>query len=274
MPATQTEKGQRLQALHQRPGAFLIPNPWDAGSARILAGLGFEAFATSSGASAGVHGKRDGRLTRELALAQCRAVAEAVDVPVSGDLENGFADGPAQVAETVCLAAAVGLVGCSIEDFSGNPSQPLYDLSFAAERIAAAAEAARALPFRFTLTARAENYVRGKLDLDDTIRRLQAYEQAGADVLFAPALPDLVAVRQVCASVTKPVNFMVAVRGKSFSVAELVDAGVKRISFASSFYRAAMTGLIEAATEAKEKGTFKYIDRTLTTADLVKFFPE
>jgi 2-methylisocitrate lyase-like PEP mutase family enzyme len=274
MPTTQIEKGQRFHALHQQPGAFLIPNPWDAGSARILAGLGFEAFATSSGASAGVHGKRDGRLTREMALAQCRAVAEAVDVPVSGDLENGFADNPAEVAETVRLAAAAGLVGCSIEDFSGNPSQPLYDISFAAERIAAAAAAAEKLPFRFTLTARAENYVRGKLDLDDTIRRLQAYEKAGADVLFAPALPDLAAVRQVCASVSKPVNFMVAVRGKSFSVAELVDARVKRISFASSFYRAAMTGLIEAATEAKEKGTFKYLDSTLTTAELVKFFPE
>jgi 2-methylisocitrate lyase-like PEP mutase family enzyme len=271
---SQTEKGLRFAALHQQPGTFLVPNPWDAGSARILAGLGFEALATSSGASAGVYGQRDGKITRDMALAHCRAIAEAVDIPVSGDLENGFADSPAEVAETVRLAAANGLVGCSIEDFTRKSDSPLYEISLATERIAAAAEAAKSLPFRFTLTARAENYVRGKTDLDDTIRRLQAYEKAGADVLFAPALPDLAAVKQVCAAVSKPVNFMVAIRGKSFSVAELLDAGVKRISFATSFYRAAMTGLIEAATEAKQAGTFKYLDKSLTTAELVKFFPE
>ena len=273
MNTNQTDKGLRFHELHQRPGAFLIPNPWDAGSARILAGLGFEALATSSGASAGVHGRRDGKITRDLALAHCRAIAEAVDIAVSGDLENGFGDSPAAVAETVRLAAAAGLAGCSIEDSTGNASQPLYDLGLAVERIAAAVAAAKSLPFRFTLTARAENFVRGKPDLDDTIQRLQAYERAGADVLFAPALPDLAAVRQVCAAVSKPVNFMVAIRGKSFSVPELVAAGVKRISFASSLYRAAMTGLIEAATEIKQPGTFKYLDKTMTTAELVKFFP-
>jgi len=273
MNTNQTDKGLRFHELHQRPGAFLIPNPWDAGSARILAGLGFEALATSSGASAGVHGRRDGKITRHLALAHCRAIAEAVDIAVSGDLENGFGDSPAEVAETVRLAAAAGLAGCSIEDSTGNASQPLYDLGLAVERIAAAVAAAKSLPFRFTLTARAENFVRGKPDLDDTIQRLQAYERAGADVLFAPALPDLAAVRQVCAAVSKPVNFMVAIRGKSFSVPELVAAGVKRISFASSLYRAAITGLIEAATEIKQPGTFKYLDKTMTTAELVKFFP-
>ena len=274
MKTTQAEKGNRFAVLHQQPGAFLIPNPWDAGSACILAGLGFEALATSSGASAGVYGHRDGKITRDMALAHCRAIAEAVDIPVAGDLENGFGDSPAEVAETVRLAATSGLVGCSIEDFTRKSDSPLYDISLATERIAAAAEAAKSLPFRFTLTARAENYVRGKADLDDTIRRLLAYEKAGADVLFAPALPDLVAVKQVCAAVSKPVNFMVAIRGKSFSVADLVDAGVKRISFAASLHRAAMTGLIEAATEAKQAGTFKYLDKTLTSADLVKFFPE
>jgi len=274
MPTAQRDKGSRFTALHQQPGAFLIPNPWDAGSARILASLGFEALATSSGAAAGVNGRRDGKLSRDQALAQCRAIAEAVDIPVSGDLENGFGHSPAEVAETIRLAAAAGLVGCSIEDHTGDPARLLYEISHAAERIAAAAEAAKSLPFKFTLTARAENFVRGKPDLDDTIRRLQAYEKAGADVLFAPALPDLATVHQVCKSVSKPVNFMVAIRGKSFTVPELIDAGVKRISLAASLYRAAMTGLIEAASEAKQSGTFTYLDKTLTTAELIKFFPD
>jgi len=270
----QLDKGRRFHELHQKPGAFLIPNPWDAGSARVLAGLGFEALATSSGASAGVYGLRDGKITRDMALAHCRAIAEAVDIPVSADLENGFGDSPDEVAKTIRLAAAAGLSGCSIEDSTGNGSQPLYDIAFATERIAAAVAAAKSLPFRFTLTARAENFVRGKPDLDDTIARLLAYKKAGADVLFAPALPDLAAVQRVCSAVSKPVNFMVGIRGKSFSAPELIAAGVKRISFASSLYRAAMTGLIEAATEAKQHGTFKYLDKTITTAELVKFFPE
>lgn len=274
MPTSQSSKALRFTELHHHPGAFLIPNPWDPGSARILAGLGFAALATSSGAAAGVHGWRDGQLTRDQALAHCRAIAEAVDIPVSGDLENGFGDSPAEIAETIRLAAAAGLVGCSIEDFTRNREWPIYDLPLATERIAAAAEAAKSLPFRFTLTARAENFVHGKTNLDDTIRRLQAYEKAGADVLFAPALPDLAAARQICAAVSKPVNFMVGIRGKSFTVAELADAGVKRISFASSLYRAAMTGLLAAATEARQSGTFNYLGQTMTTAELVKFFPD
>ena len=271
---TQTDKALRFQELHQRARAFLIPNPWDIGSARILAGLGFEAFATSSGASAAVLGRRDGKITRDEALAHAHAIASATDLPVSADLENGFGDSPSIVAETVLLAGAAGVVGCSIEDATGDKSKPLYDMGRATERIAAAVQAARSLPFRFTLTARAENFVRGHPNLDDTIKRLVSYEKAGADVLFAPALPDLAAVRAVCSAVSKPVNFMAGIRGKSFTVAELVEAGVKRISFASSLYRAAMTRLVEAVAEVKTSGTFGYLDNTMITPDLNKFFPD
>src|SRR5262245_46207621 len=179
MSRTQAEKASQFQALHQRPGAFLIPNPWDAGSARILAGLGFEAFATSSGAAAATLGRRDGKVSRDEALAHARTIASATDIPVSADLEKGFADDPQTVAETVHLAARAGLIGCSVEDFSGDKSKPLYDISLAAERIAAAAQAAKSLSFPFMLTARAENFIRGNPDLDDTIARLQAYEKAG-----------------------------------------------------------------------------------------------
>jgi 2-methylisocitrate lyase-like PEP mutase family enzyme len=270
---TQNDKALKFQRLHQRPGTFLIPNPWDIGSTRILAGLGFEAFATSSGAAAGVLGRRDGKITREEALAHAGAIAGGTDRPVSADLENGFGDRPEVVAETIRLAAAAGLVGCSIEDATGK-QEPLYEITLATERVAAAVQAAKTLPFRFTLTARAENFVRGKPDLDDTIKRLLAYQNAGADVLFAPALPDLAAVREVCSAVSKPINFMVGIRGKSFTVAELANAGVKRISFASSLYRAAMTGLVEAASEAKQSGTFGYLDRTLPTAEVTRFFPD
>ena len=271
---TQSKKAAQFQALHQRPGAFLIPNPWDAGSTRVLAGLGFEAFATSSSAAAAALGRRDGQLTRDQALAGARAIVQATDLPVSADLEHAFGDSPNAAAEAVHMAAEAGLVGCSIEDSTGDKSRPLYDLELAAERIAAAVRAARSLTFPFTLTARAENFVRGKPDLDDTIQRFLAYERAGADVLFAPALPDLGAVRMVCSAVSKPVNFVVGVRGKSFTVAELAAAGVKRISFASSLYRAAITGLIEAASEASRNGTFGYLERTITTAELNKFLPE
>jgi 2-methylisocitrate lyase-like PEP mutase family enzyme len=271
---TQTAKAERFKALHEGPRAFVIANPWDAGSARILAGLGFTALATSSGASAGTLGRRDGSVTRDEALAHARAIVDATDVPVSADLEKGFGDSPEDAAKTIRAAAQAGLVGGSIEDASGDKRQPIYALAHAAERIAAAAEAAHALAFPFMLTARAENYLHGKADLDDTIRRLQAFEQAGADVLFAPALPDLEAVRAVCKSVKKPVNFMVAIRGKSWSVAELEAAGVRRISLASSLWRAAMTGLIEAGREVHEKGTFGYLDRALPTAEVSRFMED
>lgn len=267
---SQAEKAARFVALHQAPGAFVIANPWDAGSARLLAGLGFEALATSSGAAAGILGKRDGQVTREEALAQIRSICAAVDVPVSADLEKGFGDAPRAAAEAIRLGAEAGLVGGSIEDASGDKERPLYDLAQATERVAAAAQAVRALPIPFLLTARAENYLRGKPDLEDTIRRLQAYEKAGADVLFAPGLPDLAAVRAVCAAVTKPVNFMAGIPGKSFTVAELQAAGVKRISLATSLYRAAMTGMLDAAREVKEKGSFDYLARCTSTPELYK----
>lgn len=271
---TQEDKAVQFERLHRRPGVFLIPNPWDTGSARILTGLGFEALATSSAASAAALGARDGKLTREMALAHARDVVNATTLPVSGDLEDGFGREPKVAAQTVLLAAEAGLVGCSIEDWTRDKEKPLYEIPLAVERIEAAAKAARSLPFPFTLTARAETYVRGRVDLDETIKRLVAYEKAGADVLFAPALPDLAAVRAVCSAVSKPVNFAVGIRDKSFSVAELAAAGVKRISFAASLYRATMTGLVDAATEVKEKGTFGYLQKTITTAELGKFLPE
>jgi 2-methylisocitrate lyase-like PEP mutase family enzyme len=270
----QREKAERFRKLHEGPGAFVIPNPWDAGSARLLEGLGFAALATSSGAQAGVLGRRDGQVTRDEALAHCRAIVAATLLPVSADLEKGFGDAPADAAETIRLAAGVGLVGGSIEDATGSRDKPLYDIAHAAERVAAAVKAARGLPFRFTLTARTENFLRGNPDLDDTIRRLQAFEAAGADVLFAPGLPDLAAVRKVCASVKKPVNFMAGIKGRSFSVAELEAAGVRRISLATSLYRAAMTGLADAAREVKDKGSFGYLERCLSTAELNAFMAE
>jgi len=236
----------------------------------MLAALGYPALATSSGASAGTLGRRDGKVTRDECLAQARAICAAVDVPVSADLEKGFGDSPAETAQTIRLAAEVGLVGGSIEDATGDKERPLYGLVQATERVAAAAGAARALPFPFLLTARAENYLRGNPGLDDTIRRLQAYEKAGADVLFAPGLPDLAAVRAVCAALSKPFNFMAGIPGKSFTVAELQAAGVRRISLATSLYRAAMTGLLEAAREVQDKGSFGYLARCVSTPDLVK----
>ena len=271
MTANQSGKATRFSALHQGPRAFLIANAWDAGSARILAGLGFQALATSSGACAGVLGKRDGQVTREEALDHARAIVQATDLPVSADLEKGFGDTPAAAAETIRLAGQVGLVGGSIEDASGDKDKPLYDGGHATERVAAAVQAARSLPFPFTLTARAENFLRGNPNLDDTIRRLQAFEKAGADVLMAPGLPDLAAVRTVCSALSKPFNFMVGIRGKSFTVAELQAAGVRRISLATSLYRAAMSGLLAAAREVQDKGTFGYLDQALATPDLNTF---
>jgi 2-methylisocitrate lyase-like PEP mutase family enzyme len=270
---TQSEKAARFRALHESPGAFVIANAWDAGSARILAGLGFGAIATSSGAHAGTLGRRDGNVTRLEALEHAHAIVEAVELPVAADLEKGFGDRPEDAALAIRLAGEAGLCGASIEDFSGDPAKPLYPVAQAAERIAAAAEAARRRP-GFMLTARAENFLHGKNDLDDTILRLQAFEQAGADVLFAPALPDLAAVRTVCSAVSKPVNFMVGIRGKSFSVAELEAAGVRRISLATSLWRAAMSGLIEAAREVREKGTFGYLDELVPGAEVGRFMRE
>jgi 2-methylisocitrate lyase-like PEP mutase family enzyme len=270
MSVTQNEKAARFRALHDGPDIFVIPNPWDVGSARVLAGLGFEALATSSAASASAAGRRDGGLTRDQALEHARLIVEATDLPVSADLEKGFGDAPETLAETVRLAAQVGLVGCTIEDSTGNPESPLYDFALAVERIAAAAQAAHALPFPFILAGRAHNLLYPGGTLEDAIGRLQAFEKAGADVLFAPGLPDLAAVRAVCSAVSKPVNFMAGIKGKSFSVAELTAAGVRRVSLATSLYRAAMTGFLDAAREVKDAGRFDFLDRCVATAELNK----
>ncbi|MEP7102416.1 MAG: isocitrate lyase/phosphoenolpyruvate mutase family protein [Burkholderiales bacterium] len=258
---TQAAKAERFAELHRGPGAFVMPNPWDAGSALILAQLGFEALATSSAACAMALGRRDGEITRDEALAHARLIVLATELPVAADLENGFGHAPADAAMTIRLAGEIGLCGGSIEDASGDAAKPLYDFNHAVDRVAAAAEAARAHPFTFTLTARTENFLRGNPDLDDTIKRLQAFEKAGADVLFAPALPNLDAVRTVCASLTKPVSFMNSIKGKWFSVVELAAAGVRRVSLATSLYRAAMSAFQGAAREVRETGTFGYLDR-------------
>ncbi len=266
----QHARAARFRELHAG-GTFVIANAWDGGSARVLTTLGFAALATSSGAAAGTFGRLDHDISLEESLANARLICESTDLPVSADLEKGFGDAPADAAHAIRRAAEVGLVGGSIEDSTGAKDAPIFDAGLAAERVAAAVEAARSLPFPFTLTARAENFLHGRADLDDTIRRLQAYERAGADVLFAPGLPDLDAVRTLCASVGKPVNFMAGMPGRSFSVADLAAAGVRRISLATSLYRAAMTGLIAAAREVRDAGTFGYVERNVTTPEFIAY---
>ena len=268
MRISQREKADRFQALHNGPGAFVIPNPWDIGSARMLAGLGFQALATSSAASASAVGRKDHELSREESMEHARLIVEATDLPVSADLGKGFGDSPEAVAQTIRMASEAGLVGCTIEDASGRPDNPLYDTDLAVERIVAAVEAARSLPIPFMVTARAHNLLFPNPSLEDTLTRLQAFERAGADVLFAPGLPDLKAVRDVCAGVAKPFNFMVGIKGKSFSVRELAEAGVKRISLATSLYRAAMTAFLAAAREVKDAGEFSFLDHSVATAEL------
>ena len=266
--SSQHEKARHFRALHERPGAFLIANVWDGGSAAVMAGLGFEALATSSAACAATLGKLDGEVTREEALAHARLLVAVSALPVAADLEKGFGDSPEVVAETIRLAAEAGLVGGSIEDASGDARTPIYPLTQAVERVAAAAQAAHRMSFPFLLTARAENFLHERPDLEDTLRRLQAFERAGADVLFAPGLPDLASVRTVCSALSRPVNFMVGMRGKSFAVADLAAAGVRRISLSTSLYRAAITGLIGAAREAREAGRFGYVE-TIVRGDEV-----
>ena len=269
---SQSDKAARFRALHAAKDTFIIANAFDAGSARVLAGLGFAALATSSGAFAGTLGRRDGKVTRNEALAHAKAVVEAVDLPVSADLENGFGHEPAVAAETVRLAAGTGLVGCSIEDATGAQDKVIYDFDAAVERIRAAVAAARAQAFPFTLTARCENFIRGNPNLDDTIKRLKAYEQAGADVLMAPGLPDLAAIKAVCGALGKPFNFMAGIKGRSFTPRELAAAGVKRISLATALYRTAMGAMIAAAKQAKD-GDFGFIDTALATPELNAYFP-
>ena len=272
MATTQSDKATTFRALHQGPGAFLIANAWDAGSARILAGLGFPALATSSGAKAGVLGKRDGKVTREEALANARAIVDATDLPVSADLEKGFGDAPSAAAETIRLAAGVGLVGGSIEDATGDASKPIYDFALAVERVQAAVEVARSLPFRFALTARAENLLHGRLDLDDTIKRLQAFEKAGADVLYAPGVRDLAAIRAVTSAVSRPVNVVMSAADPSLTLAQLAQAGVKRVSVGGALSRLALAAFLHGAREMRDKGGFTWVRDTVPSQDLKPVF--
>jgi 2-methylisocitrate lyase-like PEP mutase family enzyme len=268
MSITQAKKGERFAALHAEGGLFVIPNPWDAVSARLLERRGFHALATSSAAAAALLGRADNTITRAEALAHAQLIANAVDIPVAADLENGFGREPATVAETIRLAAAAGLVGGSIEDFSGVAREPLFEVGFAAERVAAAVAAARSLEFPFLVTARAENLLHDIGGVDETIRRLQTYEAAGADVLFAPGLRNTADIRRVCAAVKKPVNLMASIAGLGLTLRDLEAAGVKRVSLAASLYRAALTGVDAAAREIMESGTFEFTGRILSGNDV------
>ena len=254
---SQSEKAARFLELHRPGNPLLLPNPWDQGSARVLASLGFEALATTSSGFAMTLGRLDGSVTRDEALAHAAAIVAATDLPVSADLENCFAGDPGGVAQTVALAVEAGLAGCSLEDFTGGESDPIYDIGLAAERVAAAAEAAHAGAVRLVLTARAENYLHGRPDLADTITRLQAYQAAGADVLYAPGLTSLADIRQVVTAVDRPVNVL-AVAGAP-SVGELAQAGVSRVSVGGAFAFAALGALVDAATELRDQGTYGYL---------------
>jgi len=263
----QFEKAQRFRAMHEGP-LFVIPNPWDAGTARLLASLGFGALTTTSAGLAYALGRQDMSVSREEALRNAADIIAAVDLPVAADLENGYGDAPEEAALTITRAAEVGLVGGSIEDATGRSADPIYDFGHAVERVAAAVEAARTLPFPFTFVARAENFLHGRPDLDDTIRRLQAFEKAGADVLFAPGLPSLQAIRTVCASVSKPVNVVLGAKNTPYTLNQLAEAGVRRVSTGSSFARAALTGLRDAALELLGPGTMTYLDRAISSAEV------
>jgi len=265
-----SDNGSVFRQLHYRENALVIPNPWDIGSARILASLGFEALATTSAGFAFSRGVKDGSVSRDAVLAHCREIVGATPLPVSADLENGFGDGPEQVAETIALAGATGLAGGSIEDYTRRANEPIYTFDHAVERIAAAAEAARKLDGDFVLTARAENFLYCQPDLDDTIRRLQAFEKAGADVLYAPGLQNLEQIRTVCMSVSKPVNVVMGLTGTSFGVSTLSASGVKRISLGSSLARLAYGEFLRAAQEISDAGSFTFADRAPGSHEIVR----
>jgi 2-methylisocitrate lyase-like PEP mutase family enzyme len=255
---TQSEKAIAFRSLHARDSAFIIPNPWDIGTARVLAHLGFEALATTSMGYAFSAGKLDNTVGRDEIMAHISEIASATELPVSADLENGFGDEPEMAAETIRLAAAAGVVGGSIEDATGQPDSPIYEIRPAAERVRAAAEAARALPFPFTLTGRAENYLHGRPDLKDTIARLQAYQEAGADVLYAPGLATREDIAAVVSSVDRPVNVVMGLRGVQLSLAELSALGVRRVSVGSALSRTALGAFLRAAREMRDHGTFEF----------------
>jgi 2-methylisocitrate lyase-like PEP mutase family enzyme len=271
MPS-QAEKGLAFRALHERDGAFIIPNPWDAGTARLLANLGFEALATTSAGYAFSVGRRDNTMEREEMLAHVAVIASATDLPVSADLENGFGDAPEYAAQTIRMGAAAGLAGGSIEDMSRDSQRPIYEFEFAVERVRAAAEAARALPFAFTLTARAENYLAGIRDLRDTIRRLQAYQAAGADVLYAPGLTSREEIAAVVSSVDRPVNVLMGLQGARLCLDELRALGVRRVSVGSALSRAALGAFLRAAREMREHGTFTFAEDAVSYRDLNSMF--
>ena len=255
---SQAEKAELFRALHEGPELLLLPNPWDVGSAKLLTWLGFAALATTSGGFAATLGRLDGSVTREEALAHGAELAAATSLPVSADLENAFADEPAGVAETIRMAVQAGLAGCSVEDFTGQPDSPIYDIGLATERVAAAAAAAKAGLVQLVLTARAENYLHGRPHLADTITRLQAYQEAGADVLYAPGLTSLDEIRQVVSAVDRPVNVLAMPGGPA--VPELAEAGVRRVSVGASFAFAALGAVVEAARELREQGSYGFLD--------------
>ncbi len=271
---TQAEKGRIFRALHEGDSAFIIPNPWDVGTARLLAHLGFEALATTSAGFAFSAGQRDNTISREQMMAHVAAIASATDLPVSGDLEHGFGDEPETVAETVRLAAAAGLVGGSIEDSTGRSDNPIYEKELAVERVRAAAEALHSLPFTFTFTARAENYLVGRPDLNDTIARLQAYQEAGADVLYAPGLTSKDDIAAVVSSVDRPVNVVMGLQGVQLSLAALSEIGVKRVSVGSALSRAALGAFLRAAREMREHGTFTFAQDAVSYSEISAIFKD
>jgi 2-methylisocitrate lyase-like PEP mutase family enzyme len=264
----QAEKARAFRALHQRDRAFVTPNPWDVASARVLEALGFAALATTSSGFAISMGQNDGEPGRDAILEHAATLVRATTLPITADLENGFGDRPEDVADTIRAAAAAGLVGGSIEDFTGRPQDPLYELSYAKERVAAAVEAARRLDFPFTLTARAENFFRGRPDLADTIRRLQAYQEAGADVLFAPSLRSREDIAAVLREVNRPLQVLAGSRRLGLSVGELSTMGVRRISVGGLLCRVAYGALIQGAREIREKGTFAFAEEAARARDL------
>ena len=268
----QAEKGRIFRALHERDGAFIIPNPWDVGTARLLAHLGFEALATTSAGYAFSVGQCDQTVGRAASLAYASAIASATSLPVSADLENGFGDAPETTAETVRLAAAAGVVGCSIEDSTGRADHPIYEKEQAMERIRVGAAAARQLPFPFTLTARAENYLHGRADLRDTIARLQAYQEAGADVLYAPGLVRKDDIAALVSSVARPVNVLVGLAGMQLTLAELAAIGVKRLSVGSALSRTALGAFLRAAREMRERGSFGFAAEAVSSAEINNIF--
>jgi 2-methylisocitrate lyase-like PEP mutase family enzyme len=271
---TQADRARQFRALHERPGLFVMPNPWDAGTAKLFASLGFEALATTSFGLANALGRIDGTLavSRAELIRNCQEIASATDLPVNADLENGYADDPGKAAEIIRMAAEAGVVGGSIEDATGNDAKPIYDFNLAVERVAAAAEVARALPFPFTFTARAENFLHGRRDLDDTVKRLQAFAKAGADVLYAPGLRDLATIKQVVAAVPKPLNVVMSAADPDITTQQLAEAGVKRISVGGTLSRLAFAAVRDAALAMRDQGSYRWVREAMPAKDLKAVF--